>query len=286
MVPRKSISCPPPPLATPRTWHKVVSTRASVRNHPSQRALRVEDDAIRPGGTPSVHLVRTQNRELLVRPSHVKVNVLVVVLGVRVVIAPDLDAGLVVGIALREGLVDVRLPVADAAAGVDAGLALQEGVGGQMPGESGDGEEGEEGELWRICSRLEGWGVFLVLGGGGRGGLTLNIILFCWVDRAKCFAVRRDLGGIWIWIYGTDVLKMRCCRSSSNPLHGRLSSVYIGITRNTEPLCESVQQMQRPNKNKLPMHRTIKSIQPASQSRKRVDRDKLTMPITAREACI
>lgn len=129
------------PLAAARAGHKVVPASTSVRDHTSQRAVGVEDDAVRPGAAARVDLVRAQDGELLVGAGDVEVDVLVVVLRVRVVVAADLRAGLVVLVALGDGGVDVRLPVADAAAGVGARLA---GLGREGEGE---GEEGEEGEL-------------------------------------------------------------------------------------------------------------------------------------------
>jgi len=70
---------------------------------------------------------------------------------VRVVVGADLLALDVVAVALVDGLVDVLLPVAGAAARVDAGGASDEGVaGGRVEEGQGGGENGEEGELWLV----------------------------------------------------------------------------------------------------------------------------------------
>lgn len=133
-------------LATTTAWHKVIPTRPCVRYHASQLTLGVEHNTIRTGASTSVHLVAAQNRELLIRPGHVKVDSLIVVLSVRVVVAADLHSVLVVRVALCHGLIDVGLPVASAAAGIDAGLTVLEEGGREVPGE-GKREEGGEGEL-------------------------------------------------------------------------------------------------------------------------------------------
>lgn len=122
-----------------------------MRNHASQLTLGVEHNTIRAGASTGVHIVAAQNRELLIRTRHVKVNSLIVVLSVRIVVAANLHSVLVVRVALGDGLIDVGLPVASAAAGVDTGLAVLEECGGKMPGE-GEREEGGEGELLReLC---------------------------------------------------------------------------------------------------------------------------------------
>lgn len=138
-------------LATSTAWHKVISTRTRVRNHASQLALGIEHNTIRTRASASVHLIAAQDRELLIRPGHVKVDSLIVILSVRVVVAADLHSVLVVRVALCHGIVDVGLPVASAAAGVDASLTVLEEGGREVPGE-GEREKSEESELFEgLC---------------------------------------------------------------------------------------------------------------------------------------
>lgn len=56
----------------------------------------------------------------------------------RIVVAADLLAFLIVVVALRDGGVDVGLPVADGSAGVCAGCPVFEGVGGDCGGREGE----------------------------------------------------------------------------------------------------------------------------------------------------
>ena len=77
-----------------------------------------KDDPIRPGAPTRIHLIRAQDRELLVGSGIVEAEALVVVVDVRVVVGGG--AGVEVGAALGDGVVDVGLVVAGVAAGVDA----------------------------------------------------------------------------------------------------------------------------------------------------------------------
>lgn len=124
-----------------------------MRNHTSQLALGIEYNTVRTRASTSVHVVAAQNRELLIWAGHVKVNALIVVLGVGVVVAANLHAALVVRVALCNSGVDVGLPVAGAAAGVDAGLTVLEEGSREVPGE-GKRDEGSKGELLGCFVRL------------------------------------------------------------------------------------------------------------------------------------
>lgn len=173
-----------------------------MRNYTSQLALGIKHNTVRTGASTSVHLIAAQNGELLIWAGHVKVNSLIVVLSVWVVVAADLHSILIVRVALCDSFVDIGLPVAGAAAGVDAGLTVLEEGNGEVPSE-GDRNEGSEGELL--------WGNFRAVSIGRikcsfRGlcrymdesvgvGLTLNIILtavkngggLCgWEDFTRC----------------------------------------------------------------------------------------------------
>lgn len=118
-----------------------------MRHHTRQCPAGAEHNSVSARASTGVDLVGAENWKLLVRTRHVEVDALVVVLGVWVVVAADLFAFRVVHVALVDGLVDVRLVIADRAAGVRAGSFLVNGFkrfDGMGQGEGWD--QGQEGQ--------------------------------------------------------------------------------------------------------------------------------------------
>lgn len=121
-----------------------------MRNQAGIFTLLVEDDTVSTRAATSVDFERAQDRELLVRAVNREVEALVVVVSVRV--AVQLTAGLVLGVALVQSIVNVGLPVADAAAGLDAAVASLDDGGGLRRG--GEEEEGSGNLLYFISTVL------------------------------------------------------------------------------------------------------------------------------------
>ena len=118
-----------------------------MRNESRKVPITIKDHAIRPGTASAVNRIAIQNRELIVRRTAGQIKAFIVVVLVRVLAGTLRLAGLVEGVALLEGGVDVGLPVAGAGAGFDAGLALREegeGAGREHGWEGEDGGEGQE----------------------------------------------------------------------------------------------------------------------------------------------
>lgn len=79
-----------------------------MRHNPRQLPPTIrKHHPIRPRTASSEDFIRVQEREFLVGARDVEVDALVVVLRVRVVVAADFGAGLVVFVALGDGGVDV-----------------------------------------------------------------------------------------------------------------------------------------------------------------------------------
>lgn len=118
-------------------------------NHTRQLAAIVEHNTVRTGAATIVHVVVGQDGEFIVRPGDGEVEILVVVVLVRIV--AGLAAGLVQGVALLDGGVDVAGSVADGAAG---GCALA----GDQDGGGRDIEEEEGGEGEELAERITQYG--------------------------------------------------------------------------------------------------------------------------------
>lgn len=104
-----------------------------MRNRLLKYAVRVKKDPIGTRATARVGLPGVEDGELLIRAGIGQAEAFIVVKRMRVAVTAD---GLIVAVivaTLAHGFVDIGLPVADAAAGVDTGLTLRtdkEGVSG------------------------------------------------------------------------------------------------------------------------------------------------------------
>jgi hypothetical protein len=121
---------------------KVVARSTSMREQPCKPSTLIEDDAVRTRRAARVRSVGREDGKLVVRWRLIPGEALAVVEAVRVFVAAHLLALAVVVVALRDGLVDVFLPVAGVAACGDAGLALLDCACGVV-----DGSAGHQGRL-------------------------------------------------------------------------------------------------------------------------------------------
>lgn len=129
-------------------------------NQACQLVVAVEYHAVSTGATATVDLVRAQNGEFIVGAIHGEAEALVVVVLVRVLVLSESLAGLVELITLVLRGRDIAGPVAGAAAGVDARVAVFEGRGegdNRRKEESSDGED-LDGVRWRaFLDRVPHW---------------------------------------------------------------------------------------------------------------------------------
>lgn len=87
-------------------------------NNPLVRTALCEDDSVRTGAATCVNLVAVQYRKFIVRSAGWEVEPFVVIVLVRV--ASRVAAGVQVRAALGDCVIDVRLIVTSATAGIDA----------------------------------------------------------------------------------------------------------------------------------------------------------------------
>lgn len=118
-----------------------------MHDHTRQLLVGVENDAVSPGRATAVDVVRLENGELVVRTLDGEVDTFIVVVLVRVVVAALGLARRVEAVSLLHRVVDGRLRVAGAAAGVGAVVARLElvvvGIARRRRGE-GEGGAGED----------------------------------------------------------------------------------------------------------------------------------------------
>lgn len=107
-----------------RTFDEIVIACTGVCDDKSEDSVLVEDDSVGAGAAAGVHLVAAQDGELIPRARDADVESLAVVKLVRVVVGAHGLSLLVVRVALVDGGVDVGLPVAGRATGVDAGFSF------------------------------------------------------------------------------------------------------------------------------------------------------------------
>lgn len=108
--------------------NKVVATGTSVGNHTSQLITSVEDNTVRAGRTPIVHIAIAQDRKFVVGPSDGEVKALVVVVDMWVAIFGG--TSLVQLIAGSLGAADGAAGVADRSASVGARTLVGSSDGG------------------------------------------------------------------------------------------------------------------------------------------------------------
>ena len=133
---------------------KVVAAGSGVSDDPGEVAIRVEDDAVGSRAATAVHPEAAQDGELQVGAVGYEAEALVIVIGVGVPAAPFGLAIGVKGVTLVDGGRDVGIPIASAAADVDAGLAL----GGERErGSQGQQDAGEDLRFVSLCDSMEDW---------------------------------------------------------------------------------------------------------------------------------
>lgn len=113
-----------PPRTTASTRDEIVPTRSSMGDCPLKVTVGVENDAIRTRAAAGVGPIGAEDGELLIRAQIGKAEAFIIGEGMRILVAADGLAVSVVVAALVHGLIDIRLPVADATAGVDTNLTL------------------------------------------------------------------------------------------------------------------------------------------------------------------
>ena len=115
---------PLPPSAIALTGDKTIPTRSGMRHCPLKYAIRVENDPIRTWVAAGVGLIGLEDGELLIRAGTGQAECFIIVECMRVVVAANRLAVAVIVAALVDGIIDIRLPVADATAGVYTSLTL------------------------------------------------------------------------------------------------------------------------------------------------------------------
>lgn len=95
-----------------------------MRDRLLKDTIGVENDSIRPRASPCVGLVGPKDGELLIRAGIWEAEAFVIVEGMWIVVTANLLAVTIVAATLGHCIIDVGLPVADAATGIDAGLTL------------------------------------------------------------------------------------------------------------------------------------------------------------------
>ena len=83
-----------------------------MRDYPLEITILIEYYSIRPWATARIYLVSLQDWKFLVRAAVWEIKPLVVVVGMRISIATDSLAGLIVITALLDRGVDIRLVIA------------------------------------------------------------------------------------------------------------------------------------------------------------------------------
>lgn len=124
-----------------------------MRHRASQVAILIKNDTIRTRALAAIKLGPiSHDWEFQIGWRHSEGEVLVVVFSVRIAVAADGFAALVVAAARVHGVVDVVLGVAVVAADSTVGLSRENVGGGGKGGEDGDAEEAEEEEGLRNVS--------------------------------------------------------------------------------------------------------------------------------------
>lgn len=95
---------------------EVIATRACMGNNTLVCTAPCEDDTVCTWATTCIDFVAAQDRKLVVRPAGWEAEPFVVIVLVRV--ASRIVARFQIGAALRDGIIDVRLVIAGAAAGI------------------------------------------------------------------------------------------------------------------------------------------------------------------------
>ena len=111
-------------MRPPLTSNKGIPAGTGMCHRLLKDAIGVENDSIRPWTTTCVGLVCPKNGELLIRAGTRKAEAFIVGEGMRVVVAANCLAVTIVAATLVDRIINIGLPVADAAVSVDAGLTL------------------------------------------------------------------------------------------------------------------------------------------------------------------
>lgn len=124
----KTVSYPTSPNSQPAsitlTRDKIVPACSSMRDCSLKVTVRVENDPIRTRVAARVGPIGAKDGELLIGAGIRKAEAFVIGEGMRIVVAADGPAAVVIVAALVHGVIDIRLPVADTTAAVDACLTL------------------------------------------------------------------------------------------------------------------------------------------------------------------
>ena len=113
-----------PPRTTALTRDKIIPACSSMRNCPLKVTVRVENDPIGTWVAAGIGLIGPKDGELLIGAGTGKAEAFIIAERMRIAVAADGLAVFVVVAALVHGVIDVRLPVTNATAGVDTSLTL------------------------------------------------------------------------------------------------------------------------------------------------------------------